>query len=211
MDKEEKIGGLNLLASLHGGPPLIRFVKKAASSKLPICPGDAVVEDISGQIESGSVATPGKSYYAGVSLNYGPPDTKTHHAVIVDPNAVYECASNEDDELLSTKHRGEYCNLELGVSKTRQSQHKLDAPSVSTNPDNDMLITGLSPFPPENDSWRVEVTINKLDIAAGSERSSRKTARRGRPPLFTSKEAFERTLQTAFGLAQADNAFQGSE
>lgn len=208
MDDTEKFGGLNLLASLHGGPPVVEWKHKAASSGTQICPGDAVVEEINGQIETGTSVTPGESLYIGVSLNYGPANSETGHAVIVDPYATYDCTSNEDDELLSTKHRGKYCNLELGISRTRQSQHKLDAPSVSMSREKDMIITGPAPFPGEDDSRRVLVMINKHAYAAGYARIRREARGPGRPPLFASKRAFDRTMSIAFGLAMQENDFR---
>lgn len=207
MDDTKKGGGLNLLGSTHGGPPEVVWKYKDASYGTQICPGDAVIEDINGQIETGTSITPGESLYSGISLNYGPANSETGHAVIVDPNAIYECPSNEDDESLSTKHRGEYCNLELGISSTRQSQHKLDAPSVSMNPDKDMLITGPAAFSVENGSGRVQVLINKHAIAAGGAGTRRKARGRGRPPLFASKGAFDRTMKLAFGLAMEANDY----
>ena len=208
MDDKKKSGGLNLLGSTHGGPPLAEWKYKAASYGTQICPGDAVVEEINGQIETATSVVPGESLYSGVSLNYGPANSESGHVVIVDPNAIYECTSNEDDELLSTKHRGEYCNLELGISRTRQSQHKLDAPSVSPSREKDILIIGLSPSPEEYSFDRVEILINKHALAGEYAGSHRKARSPGRPPLFASKGAFDRTMKRAFALAMEENDFR---
>jgi hypothetical protein len=205
MEDKKKDGGLNPLASLSGYPLLIHHKYKAASSNTQICPGDAVVEDVNGQIETGDCVTPGESLYAGVSLNYGPANTETWHIIAVDPHTIYDCTSTEDDESLATKQRGKYGNLELGISETRQSQHKLDGSSVSANPEKDLLITGASPFPLEKGSRRIQVMINKHANAEGYRGNSQVARSSGRPTLFTSKGAFDRTMKTAFCLATDDN------
>lgn len=205
MDDKRHTGELNYTSLMNGYPPLVVEKKKKHSYDTAICIGDAVVENSAGQVETGNSITPGESYYSGVSLNHGAANQETRHLVLVSPTAVFDCPIDTDDPSFCTSHQGEYSNLEIKDGIERQSQHRLDASTVTDDEEKDMLIIGPSPLGEilniEGDRPRVLVIFNKHRYTTNRVRVATTSRDAARPRLFSDKRAFDKIMKIAFRLA----------
>jgi hypothetical protein len=155
-------GLMPLQTCLNGGTPKVQYFTKAVGYGTAIFQHDAVNQVADGSIEAS--ATPGTTSYSGVALNYGAPSTATTHAVIVNPDALFE-AQEDGSGTFAAADKGLLANLALtaGNAQTKQSKHEISGTSKAVTATLDVRLLELFAVP--NNEYganaRVVVMFNK--------------------------------------------------
>lgn len=111
-----------------GGPVELNPYIKASADGTAIFQNDAVTITVANRISAN--VTPGTSLYAGVALNYGALSTLTNHAVIDQPDAVFEVQT--DGSATFAESSGLQMNANLSVATAGNASTKISGHALST-------------------------------------------------------------------------------
>ena len=152
-----------MLKTLGGGPAVIMTFDKDVLAGTAIFRNDIVQRPTDGNVEAGG--TPGTTRYMGVSLNYGATLTKTAHAVVISPNALFEAQDNNATNGLVSADLGLNANAEFnaGNTNTELSGHEINETGIATTASLDLKLIALFAVPgnAHGANARIEVVINK--------------------------------------------------
>ncbi len=164
--------GLTPLGRTNGGGPFqVQYFQKDASEAAAIFIGDAVNREDDGFIEANS-ATPGTTFYSGVSLNYGAAATLTGHLVVISPGALYEAQDNNASAGIVFADLGLNANLQLnaGSATTKISGHEINETPKDVTASLDVHLVKKYDVPDNAyGPWcRVEIYFNTHRMASAS-------------------------------------------
>lgn len=156
--------------SLTGGPPVIETFSKPASLDTAIFRHDPVARLADGSISAKSAdITPGTTLYSGVALNHGAASTATEHAVIINPDAMYEAQANGSG--LAAADMGLNANLVAGAGNAATKISKWEIASSTANTSNALDVHLLRLFDVVGNEYgayaRIEVVFNKHRMYGG--------------------------------------------
>jgi len=152
--------------SLTGGCPVFDELSKAVGYGTAIFVYDAINRVADGSIEAS--ATPGTTFYSGVSMNYGAASTATTHTICISPDAIYE-AQVDDATGLAATDMGLNANLLLtaGNATTKVSKHTINHTGIDVTNTLDVHLLGLLNVADNvfGGYARIEIVFNKHRMA----------------------------------------------
>jgi hypothetical protein len=161
-------GLMSLGLTLGGGAIFIEEFQKAVGYATALFRQDAVNRVSGGAIEAS--ATPGTTLYSGVVMNRGAASTASSHAVIVNPDALYEAQCGVAGLLVTDMGVNANLLLSAGNATTGASGHIINTTGIAVTATLDVKLLQL--FNISGNAYgpyaRIEVMFNKHRMAPAS-------------------------------------------
>jgi len=158
-------GLLPLGLTIGGGAVFIEEFQKAVGYATALFRYDAVNRVADGSIEAS--ATPGTTFYSGVTMNRGAASLATSHAVIVNPDALYEVQCGVAGLLVTDMGLNANLVLNAGDAVTGRSGHIINTAGADVT--NTLDVHLLQLFNVQGNAYgpyaRIEVMFNKHRMA----------------------------------------------
>jgi hypothetical protein len=166
-------GLLHIGTSLSGGPLTIQRFPKLVGYATAIFMNDPVNRVSGGSIQAS--ATPGTSFYSGVSLEYSAASTAATPAIVISPDALYTAQdSGANSPYLTAAQMGLNANLLSGAGSTttKQSAWVIDDTNATVTTTNTLDVHLLQAWTSPDNVYgqyaRIEIVFNKQRMSGAT-------------------------------------------